>query len=92
MDLPITVGEAIRGATIEVPTPVGSVKVKVPPGAQSGQRLRISGKGVQGHGRAPAGDLYLRLMIRVPEDGVKQDAIDTIDRAYNQDVRKDLHL
>ena len=92
MELPITVGEAIRGATIEVPTPVGSVKVKVPRGTQSGQRLRIAGKGVQGHGKAPAGDLYLRLMIRVPKDEVKQDAIDTIDRAYDKDIRKDIHL
>jgi hypothetical protein len=31
-------------------------------------------------------------MIRVPKDDVKQDAIDTIDRAYGKDIRKDLHL
>jgi curved DNA-binding protein len=92
MELPITVGEAIRGATLEVPTPVGPVKVKIPPGAQSGQRLRIAGKGVQGHGSIPAGDLYLRLMIRVPKDGVGQDAVDMIDRAYHQDIRKDIRL
>jgi molecular chaperone DnaJ len=92
MDLPITVGEAMRGASIEVPTPVGLVKIKIPRGAQSGQRLRISGKGVQAHGKASAGDLYLRLMIRVPKDEVKQEVIDTIDRAYDQDIRKDIHL
>ena len=44
MELPITVGEAVNGADVEVPTPVGAVKVKIPAGAQSGQRLRIKVK------------------------------------------------
>lgn len=92
MELPITIGEAIHGATVEVPTPTGPVKVKIPPGAQSGQRLRVKGKGVPAHGKAAAGDLYLRLMVRVPEDGVPRDAVEKIDRAYAQDVRKDLRL
>ncbi|HWP56562.1 MAG TPA: molecular chaperone DnaJ [Candidatus Acidoferrales bacterium] len=92
MEVPITVGEAIRGGTIEVPTPVGPVKVKIPPGTQSGQRLRIPGKGVQGHGKVPAGDLYLRLMIQVPKNGVRQDALEALDRAYGRDIRKDLRL
>ena len=92
MDLPITFGEAVHGATIEVPTPSGAVKVKIPPGAQSGQHLRIKGKGVPTHGKTPAGDLYLRLMIRVPKDGVAREAVETIDQAYTEDVRKDLRL
>ena len=92
MDLPITVGEAVRGATVEVPTPVGMVKVKIPAGAQSGQRLRIRGKGVPAHGQAPAGDLYLQLMVRVPKEKIAHDLIDKIDRAYVDDVRKDLQL
>ena len=37
----------------------GGVKVKIPAGAQSGQRLRVKGKGVPAHGRESAGDLYL---------------------------------
>jgi len=92
MELPITVGEAMRGATIEVPTPSGNVKVKIPSGAQSGQRLRVRGKGVPAHRQSPAGDLFLRLMIRVPKDKPAEDAIDTIDRAYDEDVRKDVRL
>jgi molecular chaperone DnaJ len=92
MDLPITVGEAVRGATVEVPTPVGMVKVKIPAGAQSGQRLRIRGKGVPAHGQTPAGDLYLQLMVRVPKEKIAHDLIDKIDRAYVDDVRKDLQL
>jgi molecular chaperone DnaJ len=92
MDLPITVAEAMRGATVDVPTPSGSVKVRIPPGAQSGQRLRVRGKGVPAHGQSPAGDLYLRLMIRVPKDTLKDDLLETINRAYGEDVRKDVRL
>jgi len=92
MDLPITVGEALRGATIEVPTPSGSVNVKIPPGAQSGQRLRVRGKGVPAHRQTPAGDLYLRLMIRVPKNSLGDEVIARFDRAYEENVRKDVRL
>jgi DnaJ-class molecular chaperone len=68
------------------------VKVKIPAGAQSGQRLRIRGKGVPAHGKSPAGDLYLRVMVRVPKEKIAPDLIDKIDRAYTEDVRKDLRL
>ena len=93
MDLPITIGEALRGATVEVPTAMGKLKVKILPGAQSGQRLRLRGKGVSAHGQSPAGDLYLRLMIRLPgHNNISADVIDKIDRAYAEDVRKDVRL
>jgi DnaJ-class molecular chaperone len=78
---------------VEVPTPAGKVNVKIPAGAQSGQQLRLKGKGVAAHGQSPAGDLYLRLMIRVPKDNnIAPDIIDRIDRAYPEDVRKDVRL
>jgi molecular chaperone DnaJ len=92
MEVPITVGEAVRGATVEVPTPGGTIQVKIPAGAQSGQRLRIKGKGVAAHGQTPAGDLFLRLMVRVPKEKVAHDVIEKIDQAYGDDVRRDLRL
>jgi DnaJ-class molecular chaperone len=92
MDVPITVGEALRGASVEVPTPSGSISVKIPVGAQSGQQLRIKGKGVAAHRQTPAGDLYLRLMVHVPKEELAEDVIDKIDRAYGDDVRKNLRL
>lgn len=93
MELPITIGEAVRGATVEVPTPLGKLNVKIPAGAQSGQQLRLKGKGVSAHGQSSAGDLYLRLMIRVPKDNnIADEVIEKIDRAYAEDVRKDLRL
>jgi molecular chaperone DnaJ len=92
MELPITIGEAVRGAFIKVPTPAGSVQVKIPAAAQSGQLLRVKGKGVQGRGKGSAGDLYLRLMVRVPRDGIQKETIDKLEQAYDEDVRRDVTL
>jgi molecular chaperone DnaJ len=92
MELPITVGEALRGANVEVPTPSGMISVKIPEGAQSGQQLRIKGKGVAAHGQNTAGDLYLRLMVRVPKEKIADDVVEKIDEAYGEDVRKDVRL
>lgn len=61
--VPITPWEAALGGPIEVATPFGTLRVKVPPGSQSGKRLRVPGKGFPGKN---PGDLYLELMIHVP--------------------------
>jgi molecular chaperone DnaJ len=45
--IPVTVPEAALGAKIEVPTVDGRAQLKIPPGTQSGQKLRMRGKGVQ---------------------------------------------
>jgi molecular chaperone DnaJ len=92
MELPVTVGEALRGAEVDVPTPSGPIKVKIPAGAQSGQLLRIKGKGVAAHGQTPAGDLYLRLMVRLPKGKLAHDVIEKIDQAYAEDVRGGVRL
>jgi molecular chaperone DnaJ len=92
MELPITVGEAVLGATVEVPTPSGPVKVRIPAGAQSGQRLRVRGKGVAAHGTTPAGDLYLQVMIRVPKDRIAEDTVEKFERSYTEDIRKNIRL
>jgi DnaJ-class molecular chaperone len=92
MELPITIGEAVRGASVAVPTPTGTISVKIPAGAQSGQLLRIKGKGVATHGQTRAGDLYLRLMIRLPKDKLAHEVVEKIDQAYGEDVRNDLRL
>lgn len=90
--LPVTVGEALLGATLEVPTLDGTVKLKIPPGSQSGRRLRLRGKGIARRGR-PAGDLYAELSVRVPEtvDERVREAVEVLDRAYAGDVRADLN-
>jgi curved DNA-binding protein len=66
-DVPIRPDEAVLGAEISVPTPDGSVKMKVPKGIKSGQSLRLRGKGwtLPKGGR---GDLFAKLQIVTPQD------------------------
>ncbi len=67
--LPVTALEAYRGGPIDVPTPWGAVTVKLSPGSQSGQTLRLRGRGVRPAGDKPAGDLMVTLDVRLPEAG-----------------------
>ena len=68
MDLPITLTEALEGAKIRVPILNGAVELKIPVGAQSGQKLRLKGKGVPNMKTKTHGDLYVILQIKLPED------------------------
>ncbi len=63
--LPVTIGEAAEGAKVDVPTPHGTVTLRVPPGASSGTKLRIKGHGVKAKNR-PAGDLFADVQIVLP--------------------------
>ncbi len=67
--LPVTALEAYRGGPIDVPTPWGVVTVKLPPGSQSGQTMRLRGRGVRPAGNKPAGDLLVTLDVRMPDKG-----------------------
>jgi curved DNA-binding protein len=66
LELPISIKEAYAGAQVTVPTPHGEVKLTVPERVQSGQKMRLRGKGVAPKGK-PAGDLYVRFMVMYPE-------------------------
>ncbi|MEO8061700.1 MAG: DnaJ C-terminal domain-containing protein [Pseudomonadota bacterium] len=65
LDLPIAPWEAALGATIEVPTLGGAVKLKVPAGTSAGQKLRLSGRGLP-RPRGGAGDLFAVAQLVVP--------------------------
>jgi curved DNA-binding protein len=65
IEVPLTPWEAALGAQVEVPTLEGRVTMKVPPGSRTGQKLRLSGKGLPQPGGG-AGDLYAALSIAVP--------------------------
>lgn len=67
LDLPITIAEAVSGATVQVPTPHGPVSLKVPAGANSGQRLRLSGRGVK-TSDGKSGDFYAVVQVQTPRD------------------------
>jgi curved DNA-binding protein len=57
--------EAVLGANLSLPTLSGRVNIKIPPGTQSGQKLRVRGRGLPGHDSAP-GDLIVVTRIAVP--------------------------
>ena len=67
MDLPVTLKEAVLGGKVTVPTLTGPVTMTVPPNANTGTVLRLKGKGVHAHGGEAAGNLYVRLVISLPE-------------------------
>src|SRR5690606_17678887 len=66
-DVRIAPEEAALGAKVDVPTLTGSATVTVPAGSQSGQRLRLRGRGLPAGRSGAAGDLYVRLLIAVPK-------------------------
>jgi DnaJ-class molecular chaperone len=66
LDLPITIDEAVLGSSVDVPTPSGRVKLRIPQGSSTGKVLRLKGKGV--HVRKDvAGDLLVMVRIVLPE-------------------------
>jgi len=69
MELKISLAEAVEGGRAPVTTPSGPVQLSIPPGSNSGDLLKLRGKGVQT--RPNPGDLLVRLMITLPK---KEDA------------------
>jgi molecular chaperone DnaJ len=66
VEVPITIPEAIRGATIEVPTLSATKRIRVPPGTQHGTVQRLRGEGPPKLGGRGRGDIHYRLAIDVP--------------------------
>lgn len=66
VELPITPWEAVLGARVAAPTIDGKVELTIPPGAKSGQRLRLRGQGLNKR-KGGRGDEYVRLKIVVPK-------------------------
>ena len=89
VDVPLTVSEAIRGAKIEVPTLDGRATLTVPPGTDSGQKLRLRGKGIPAPGGGAPGDLYVVIQIRVPK-ALDADTLEKLAGAGPDDPRKEL--
>lgn len=71
MDLPISIPDAVLGGKVEAPTPDGNVMLNVPKGSNSGQTLRLKGRGMP-DAKGKRGDLLARLVVTLP-DTVDQD-------------------
>ncbi|HVG57000.1 MAG TPA: DnaJ C-terminal domain-containing protein [Hyalangium sp.] len=94
MDFPITIPEAMLGAEVKVPTFQGELTVKVPPGSQSGRKMRLKGRGSPSLKGSTPGDMYLVLQVKVPEAASPEvkAAAESLARAYPEDVRRELKL
>jgi molecular chaperone DnaJ len=66
--VPITIAEAIQGATVEVPTLNGTKRIRVPAGTRHGTVQRLRGEGPPRAGGRGRGDIFYRLEIEVPRD------------------------
>jgi molecular chaperone DnaJ len=87
IELPITIGEAIRGAEVEVPTIHGPSRIRIPAGTQAGRTMRLTGKGVKK--KSGAGDQYVRIMVVVPPDAPAE-AVEAVEGAYRESPRANL--
>jgi molecular chaperone DnaJ len=92
VDVPLTIAEAVTGATIEVPTLAGTKRIRVPAGTSDGsvQRLRDEGpEKLSGRGR---GDIHYRFRIEVPKSLTEEqkEAVEHLSKVMNGNPRADL--
>jgi molecular chaperone DnaJ len=90
IELPVTIGEAVKGGEIEVPTIHGPVRARIPTGTQGGQTFRLTGKGVKR--KSGSGDHYYKIQIAVPRDlpADALSAVEQIESKYRENPRAHL--
>ena len=88
IELPLAPWEAALGAKVAVPTLGGTVELTVPAGAQSGQKLRLRGRGFPG---TPSGDQIVSIKLVTPAAGSSQAkaAYERMKKEFNFDPRAD---
>jgi molecular chaperone DnaJ len=89
VDVPVTMTEAALGATVRVPTPEGSVGLKIPAGTQTGKMLKLKGKGAPRLGASGKGDLLARIRVLTPENlsGAQKDLLKKFADSRDEDPR-----
>jgi molecular chaperone DnaJ len=93
VDLPVSVTEAIQGATIEVPTLNGSKRIRIPPGTQHGSTQRLKGEGPPRTSGSGRGDIHYRVQLQVPRElnDEQREAVQKLADAFNgDDPRREL--
>jgi molecular chaperone DnaJ len=93
LTVPVTVPEASLGAKVEVPTIDGRAQLKIPPGTQSGQKLRLRERGVESAQRpGQRGDQIVTVEVMVPtlQDERSREIMRELAKLNNQDPRVDL--
>jgi molecular chaperone DnaJ len=90
--VPIAVHEAALGAKIDVPSPDGPARLRVPPGTQSGQRFRVRDRGARSLRDGRRGDLVVEVRIAMPKllDERSKELLREFGRINAEDVRQGL--
>ena len=90
VEMPVTLPEALLGATIKVPTLDGTVALKVPKGSNSGTVLRLKNKGIAEPRQGACGDLYVTLNVVLPDppDPELTQFVEKWSQRRSYDVRK----
>ena len=65
-ELPITLAEALLGGEVPVPTPTGTVKLRIRPNTQNGQEITLTGRGLPKRGSREKGDLIVTARVILP--------------------------
>jgi molecular chaperone DnaJ len=92
LTVPVTVSEAALGSKIEVPTLDGKSVIRIPPSTQSGQKLRLQGRGAQALRGGGKGDQFIEVKIVLPEiiDEGSKELYRQLQAKANWDPRKKL--
>ncbi|QGJ69320.1 DnaJ-class molecular chaperone with C-terminal Zn finger domain [Planctomycetales bacterium 10988] len=90
--VPVTLAEAALGSRIDVPTPEGTVTLRIPKGSSGGTKLRIRSQGAPDSKTKSKGDLYAELVIKLPDELTAEDRrfLEDWDAKYPLQPRKDL--
>ncbi len=94
MEVPVSIGEAMAGGTITIPTFDGQVNLRIPPQSQSGQTLKLKGKGAVDAKTRKKGDLLVKLIVKVPKTKNSEilEAARKMEKYYNEDIRGGIKL
>ena len=89
LELPVAPWEAALGATVQAPTPTGTVELKIPSGTTRARKLRLKGRGIPGQ---PPGDLFVELVITLPpaDSDAAKELYKTMQRDASYDPRSHL--
>jgi molecular chaperone DnaJ len=89
--VPIAIHEAALGAKVEIPTPDGPARLRVPQGTQSGQRFRLRERGAPSPRGGPRGDLVIEVRLMLPKvlDERSKELLREFARLNGESVRAD---